>query len=91
MSETQQATQVQQMVWTVSPVKSDWQTGFDLYIAGKSESACKNTSQVAGWWAALDAEAACNVCDRMAANGKSGAEMDDTLDGLTYHEWRYGA
>ena len=73
------------------PPKSDWQTGFDLYIAGESESACKNTAQIAGWCAALDAEAACNVCDRMAANGKSGAEMDDTLDGLTYHEWRYGA
>ena len=81
------ATQVEKIVWTVAPA-SDWQTGFNLYIAGESESACKNTSQVEGWWAALDAEAACNVCDRMAANGKSGAEMDDTLDGLTYHEWR---
>jgi len=72
------------------PPKSDWQTGFDLYIAGKSEIACKNTSQVAGWWAALDAEAACSVCDRMAEAGKTPEDMDAALDGMTFDEWRYG-
>ena len=72
------------------PPKSDWQTGFDLYIAGESESACKNTSQVAGWWAALDAEAACSVCDRMAEAGKTPEDMDAALDGMTFDEWRYG-
>jgi len=72
------------------PVKSDWQTGFDLYIAGESESACKNTAQIAGWWAALDAEAACSVCDRMAEAGKTPEDMDAALDGMTFDEWRYG-
>lgn len=80
------------MTATVPTVtKSDWQTGFDLYLEGKSESSCQNMAQIKGWWAALDAEATCAVCDRMAANGKSAAEMDDVLDGLTYEEWRYGA
>ena len=83
------ATQVEKIVWTVAPA-SDWQTGFDLYIAGKSEIACKNTSQVAGWWAALDAEAACSVCDRMAEAGKTPEDMDAALDGMTFDEWRYG-
>ena len=79
------------LVFVVAPPKSDWQTGFDLYIAGKSESACKNTAQIAGWWAALDAEAACNVCDRMASDGKMVGVVDYTRDGLTDREWRYGA
>jgi hypothetical protein len=79
------------LVFVVSPVKSDWQTGFDLYLAGKGESACANLAQTAGWWAALDAEAACNVCDRMASDGKSGAEMDRVLDDCqSFDDWRYG-
>lgn len=86
MNETQ--TQQAPMVWTVAP--SDWQTGFNLYAAGKSESACTNPAQVAGWWSALDAEAACSVCDRMAADGKTAEDMDAALDGMTYEEWRYG-
>ena len=78
-------------MWTVAPGKSDWQTGFNLYAAGAPESACTNLVQTAGWWAALDAEAACAVCDRMAAQGRSAAEMDMVLDDCqSVDDWRYG-
>jgi hypothetical protein len=87
MNETQT---VQQMVWVVAPV-SDWQTGFNLYAAGMPESACQNMPQTAGWWAALDAEASCAVCDVMGAKGRSAAEMDMVLDDCqSAYDWRYG-
>lgn len=69
-------------------MKSDWQVGFDLYVAGAADSACGNYEQVLGWYAACSAEAACRVMDEMAASGKNPEDFDDFLSSIEDdYEW----
>ena len=74
----------------IVPQMLDRQIGFSIYLDGKSVGCCANAQQIAGWWAALDAEATCALCDTMSANGKTAEEMDNVLDGMTFEQWRYG-
>lgn len=73
----QTETQVKPMVWTVAPQASDWQTGFDLFLAGKSESYCANIRQIEGWWYA-------NHCAGCAAVVDAQMEQRES-----YQDWRY--
>ena len=61
-------------------VKSDFQTGWDIYAAGGADSECRTPEQVRGWWMALQAEVDADMCGVLAADGVSSFEMDDVLD-----------
>lgn len=72
--------------WTQQqPVKpapaNDHQVGFNLYATGKSEAACTNNAQLAGWRSACRAEAACATIDMMAAAGRQ-HEIDSFLESI---------
>ena len=60
------------------PPKSDWQTGFDLFMDGKSEKHCINRGQVEGWWYANHCFAAAAVMDAVAEGHIE-----------SYEDWRY--
>ena len=69
-------------------MKSEWQKGFDLYLAGAADSACENYDQVLGWYDACAAEAACSTIDHMAAEGQTAEDFDVFLSSIEDdHEW----
>ena len=78
-------------VWIVTPEEaehSDWMKGFALYAEGKSDSACANHAQRSGYRDAMNADAACQVIDVMASNGKGDAEFDVFLSSIEDdHYW----
>lgn len=70
-------------VTPVVVVKSDFQIGWDVYAAGGADSDCTTPEQVRGWWHALDADCAGEMCSEyMGRQGMSGEQMDIIFDGL---------
>lgn len=65
---------------SVVVVKSDFQVGWDIYVAGGADSDCRTPEQVRGWWMALQAEVDADMCEVLAADGYSPDEMDEVLD-----------
>jgi hypothetical protein len=56
--------------------KSDWQIGFDLYVAGYADSHCANREQVIGWYDACAADTENRVSLQILDNSDSSIEDD---------------
>lgn len=82
-------------VWIVA-VDDDggdgWLKGFRMYADGAPEIACTTHAQRSGYRDAMNADAACQVIDVMAANGKGDAEFDVFLSSIEddYEDIRRG-
>ena len=84
-------TQTVAPVWIVA-VDDDgadgWLKGFRMYADGAPEIACTTHAQRSGYRDAMNADAACQVIDVMAANGKGDAEFDVFLSSIEDdHYW----
>lgn len=78
-------------VWIVA-VDDDggdgWLKGFRMYADGAPEIACTTHAQRSGYRDAMNADAACQVIDVMAANGKGDTEFDVFLSSIEDdHYW----
>lgn len=80
-------------VWIVDDDGGDgWLKGFRMYADGAPEIACTTHAQRSGYRDAMNADAACQVIDVMAANGKGDAEFDVFLSSIEddYEDIRRG-
>ena len=79
---------------TVAPVRivavedDGWLKGFRMYALGAPEIACVTHAQRTGYRDAMNADAACQVIDTMAANGGNAGDFDVFLGSIEEdHEW----
>jgi len=50
----------------MSITRKHYNVGYALYVAHQPLEACQNEAQKRGWWAALDADSACQIYGLLA-------------------------
>jgi hypothetical protein len=65
--------------------KSDYEIGWDLFLAGRADSACENYEQATGWYDACLAEVRAQQADRLRCACCDDDDAGDCID--DDYEW----